>query len=167
MPRESKLPAVVVDVISQHHGTSLVQYFYQQAVGEQDPCVALESQFRYAGPKPKSKEAALIMLADSVEAASRAMSKPTRATIEAIVDKVIADKLRDGQLSESDLSFREISGIASAFSRALTSTLHARIDYSEVMDTKKAVNGDSDPKQTADSGEVETDTEPGAASAAS
>ncbi len=165
--RESKLPAVVVDVISQHHGTSLVQYFYEQAVGEQDPCVALESQFRYAGPKPKTKEAALIMLADSVEAASRAMSKPTRAAIETIVTKVISDKLRDGQLDDSDLTFKEISGVTDAFIRALLSTLHARIDYSEVIDNKKAANGDSDPRPAADEGEDQANSEPGAASAAS
>lgn len=166
--REFKLPGVVVDVISQHHGTSLVQYFYDQAMGEQEACVGLESQFRYAGPKPRTKEAAIIMLADSVEAASRAMSKPTRATIELTVNKVIADKLRDGQLDESDLTFKEVSRIADAFVRALTSTLHARIDYSEVMDTKKAANGDSDSKQAVDSkAEQEADAEPGTASAAS
>ena len=162
--KEFKLPSVVVDVISQHHGTSLVQYFYEQAVGEQDACIALESQFRYSGPKPKSKEAAIIMLADSVEAASRAMSKPTRATIELVVNRVVADKLRDGQLDESDLSFSEVSGITDAFTRALTGTLHARIDYSEA-DGKKAANGDSDSKPAADSGEAEADAKPGAASA--
>ncbi len=164
--KEFKLPGVVTDVISQHHGTSLVQYFFDQAMGEQDACVGLESQFRYAGPKPRTKEAAIIMLADSVEAASRAMSKPTRAAIELTVNKVIADKLRDGQLDESDLTFKEVSRIADAFVRALTSTLHARIDYSEVMDTKKAANGDSDPKPAVDSeAEQEADAEPGAASA--
>jgi putative nucleotidyltransferase with HDIG domain len=164
--RESKLPAVVADVISQHHGTSLVQYFYDQAMGEQDPTVALESQFRYAGPKPRSKEAAIIMLADSVEAASRAMSKPTRATIELIVNKVVADKLRDGQLDDSDLTFREVGCITDAFIRALIGTLHARIDYSEVMDNKKAANGDSDPKLAEGAGESEPDTGLGDASAA-
>lgn len=164
--RESKLPGVVIDVISQHHGTSLVQYFYDQAVGEQDPCVALESQFRYAGPKPKTKEAALIMLADSVEAASRAMSKPTRATIETIVTKVISDKLRDGQLDDSDLTFKEIGGITDAFVHALLSTLHARIDYSEAVENKKAVNGDSDPKPAADQGEDQANSQSGSASAA-
>lgn len=166
--REFKLPGVIADVISQHHGTSLVQYFFDQAMGEQEACVGLESQFRYAGPKPRTKEAAIIMLADSVEAASRAMIKPTRATIELTVNKVIADKLRDGQLDESDLTFKEVSRIADAFVRALTSTLHARIDYSEVMDTRKAANGDSDSKQAVDSqAEQAADAEPGAASAAS
>lgn len=161
--REFRLPKVVVDVISQHHGTSLVQYFYEQAVGERDSCVALESQFRYAGPKPKSKEAALTMLADSVEAASRAMSKPTRATIELVVNKVVAEKLRDGQLDESDLTFKEVSGIADAFIRALTGTLHARIDYAEV----KAGNGDSDSEPSEDTGEAEAASKHGAQSAAS
>lgn len=166
--REFKLPNVVSDVIIQHHGTSLVQYFYDQAVGEQDPCVALESQFRYTGPKPKSKEAAIIMLADSVEAASRAMSKPTCAIIELVVNRVIAEKLRDGQLDESDLSFKEVSKISDAFVRALTGTLHARIDYSEVMDNKKAANGDSDSKPAVDSeSEAQTDKESGSANSTS
>ncbi len=167
--RESKLPAVVADVISQHHGTSLVQYFYDQAMGEQDPTVALESQFRYAGPKPRTKEAAIIMLADSVEAACRAMSKPTRATIELVVNKVIADKLRDGQLEESDLTFREVGCITDAFIPALIGTLHARIDYSEAMESresKKAVDGDSDPKLAANAGEHQPDSDAGDASAA-
>lgn len=167
--RESRLPAVVADVISQHHGTSLVQYFYDQATGEQDPTVALESQFRYSGPKPRTKEAAIIMLADSVEAACRAMSKPTRATIELMVNKVIADKLRDGQLDDSDLSFKDVGCITDAFVRALIGTLHARIDYSEVMDNreaKKAVNGDTDPKLAEDTGENQPDPELGDASVA-
>lgn len=165
--RESKLPGVVVDVISQHHGTSLVQYFYDQAMEEeQDSTGALESQFRYSGPKPRSKEAAIIMLADSVEAASRAMSKPTRATIELIVNRVIADKLRDGQMDDSDLTFREVGLITDAFIRALTGTLHARIDYSEVMDNRKAAYGDSDPKLAENTGENEPDSESGNASAA-
>ncbi len=150
--REYKLPKMVTDIINQHHGTSLVQYFYEQAMGVQDSTGGLESQFRYNGPKPKSKEAALIMLADSVEAASRAMSKPTRATIELVVNKVVAEKLRDGQLDESDLTFKEVSKITDAFITALTGTLHARIDYAEVLD-KKAANGDPDTRPTANNGE--------------
>ncbi len=164
--REYKLPKMVADIINQHHGTSLVQYFYEQALGEQDSAGGLESQFRYNGPKPKSKEAALIMLADSVEAASRAMSKPTRATIELVVNKVVAEKLRDGQLDESDLTFKEVSKITDAFIKALTGTLHARIDYAEVLD-KKAANGDSDTKSTANNGEDRATDEQSAQGAAS
>jgi len=165
--KEYRLPGVVIDAIMQHHGTSLVQYFYDQAAGEQDPCMALESQFRYGGPKPKTKEAAIVMLADSVEAASRAMPKPTRATIELVVNKVIADKLRDGQLDESDLSFKEVGTISEAFRRALMGTLHARIDYSEAENKRLAANGDSDSKLARDSGEDEADTEPGPTTTAS
>ncbi|NLN75404.1 MAG: HDIG domain-containing protein [Armatimonadetes bacterium] len=164
--REYKLPRVVIEVISQHHGTSLVQYFYEQAIGVQDSASGLESQFRYNGPKPKSKEAALIMLADSAEAASRAMSKPTRATIELIVNKVVAEKLRDGQLDESDLTFKEVSKIAEAFTKALTGTLHARIDYAEVLD-RKTSNGDSDSKPAAGKGENHQAEEQRSQSAAS
>ena len=163
--RDYKLPKVVIDVISQHHGTSLVQYFYEQAIGTQDPATELESQFRYTGPKPKSKEAALVMLADSVEAASRAMSKPTRATIELIVNKVVADKLRDGQLDESDLTFKEVSKVTGAFIKALIGTLHARIDYAEVAD-KKATNGNSNNKTRANGFEDQPAEEAGTESAA-
>lgn len=156
--REFRLPEVVVDVITQHHGTSLVQYFYNQAAGEHDPCTALESQFRYGGPKPRTKEAAIVMLADSVEAASRCIVKPTPAKIELLVNRIISDKLRDGQLDESDLTFKEVSCISEAFIRALTGTLHARIDYSEAEGKRLAANGDSDPKLTKDSSDTETDS---------
>ena len=145
--KEYRLPKVVLDVIAQHHGTSLVQYFYNQFTDQFDPSTALEQQFRYAGPKPATKEAAIVMLADSAEAASRCLDKPTPAKIEMLVNRVVADRLRDGQLDESELTFKEVSKITTSFVRALMGTMHARIEYPEAMpaDGKKvAANADSD-----------------------
>ncbi len=132
--REFGLPQVVLDIVGQHHGNSLVQYFYHQATVQQDASLALEQQFRYAGPKPQTKEAAIVMLADSVEAARRSLDKPTPVTIELMVNRVVADKLRDGQMDESDLTFREVGIICACFSKALLSTMHARIEYPDLSD---------------------------------
>ena len=167
--KEFRLPRIVQDVIGQHHGTSLVQYFYQQATGEQDPSTALEQQFRYPGPKPQTKEAAIVMLADSVEAASRCLVKPTPAKIELLVNRVVAEKLRDGQLDECVLTFREVSKITDAFVRALTGTMHARIEYPDAPSTeirKIAPNADSDTELTKDSGEDPAVEEPDTTGAA-
>jgi len=143
--KEYRLPKVVTDVIAQHHGTSLVQYFYSQFTDEFDPSTAVEQQFRYGGPKPQTKEAAIVMLADSAEAASRCLDKPTPAKIEMLVNRVVADRLRDGQLDESELTFKEVSKIAASFARALVGAMHARIEYPEPAPANgKKVEADAD-----------------------
>lgn len=122
------LPPRVCDVIQQHHGTSLMKYFYHRATGgAQDP--TLEAQFRYAGPKPQTKEAAILMLADSVEAASRTLDKPTPARIADFVARMVEDKRADGQLDECDLTLRDLKTIQDVFARTLSGTLHARVEY--------------------------------------
>ena len=148
--REYGLPPVFHDIILQHHGTSLVTYFYSQIAESEALSAALEQQFRYSGPKPQTKEAAIVMLADVVEAASRSLAKPTSARLETLVEKVIDEKRRDGQLDQCDLTFRDLSRVVDSFVRALSGTLHARIEYPDVltMDGKKvAVNGDSDSER--------------------
>jgi len=155
--KEYRLPKIVQDIIVQHHGTSLVQYFYDQFTGEQDPSTALEQQFRYPGPKPQTKEAAIVMLADSAEAASRALDKPTPAKIEMLVNRVVADRLRDGQLDECDLTFREVSKITASFVRALIGTMHARIEYPDATvgeGRKPSANGNSVSEPARDSSEA-------------
>jgi membrane-associated HD superfamily phosphohydrolase len=147
-----------------------VQYFYSQFAEEHDPSTALEQQFRYAGPKPQTKEAAIVMLADSVEAASRAMVKPTPAKIELLVNRVVADKLRDGQLDECELTFRELSKITTSFVRALTGTMHARIEYPDapsVENKRAAGNGNSDSELTKETSGSQTDSKPDEANTAS
>jgi len=168
--RESRIPKVVLDIIAEHHGTSLVQYFYHQAAGEQEPSTALEQQFRYPGPKPQTKEAAVVMLADAVEAASRGLAKPTPAKIEMLVNRIVADKLRDGQLDECDLTFKELSKITDCFVRTITSIMHARIEYPDGPtneDRKPAADADSNTEQPKDNGAAAQNTERGTATPAS
>ena len=127
--REYKLPEVIADIVGQHHGTSLVSYFYKQAAeGEHGECI-IEEDFRYDGPKPQSREAALIMLADGCEAAVRAIGKPNMNRIENTVRRIINERLKDGQLNECDLTLRDLNIIGDIFIRVLCSTCHSRIEY--------------------------------------
>ena len=168
--RAAKLPRVVIDIMTQHHGTSLVGYFYNQVGGEHDVSTALEEQFRYEGPKAQTREAAIVMLADSVEAASRCLTKPTPAKIELMVNRVVAEKLRDGQLDQSELTFRQISKIADSFAKTLVGTLHARIDYPEAPAAngrKQVSNAHSDSELPEHKGEISEDEGSGRQVAAS
>ena len=122
------LPPLVREVMEQHHGTSLMRYFYFRATGGR-PDPTLEAQFRYPGPKPRRKEAAILLLADTVEAASRTLDKPTPQRIVDFVAEMIEDKRADGQLDDSDLTLRDLAAIQDVFARTLAGTLHARIDY--------------------------------------
>ncbi|MDZ4654863.1 MAG: HDIG domain-containing protein [Coriobacteriia bacterium] len=129
LAKEYRLPKEIVDVIRQHHGTSVVTYFYDKAArnGEE----VLDSDFRYAGERPSSPEAALVMLADSVEAAVRAVKKPTPPTIEEAVRKVVAAKMADHQLDDADLTLADIERIVQVYTRMLASVYHPRIEYPE------------------------------------
>ena len=124
------LPPRVREVMEQHHGTTLMKYFYHRATGGvADP--ALEAQFRYPGPRPQTKEAAILMLADSVEAASRTVENPTPARLADFVARIVEEKRADGQLDECDLTLRDLRAIQEIFVRTLSGTLHARIKYPE------------------------------------
>lgn len=129
LAKEHRLPKEIVDVIRQHHGTSMVTYFYDKAArnGEE----VLDSDFRYAGERPSSPEAALVMLADSVEAAVRAVKKPTPPTIEGAVRKVVAAKMADHQLDDADLTLADIERVVQVYTRMLASVYHPRIEYPE------------------------------------
>ncbi len=136
-----KLPQVIRDIIKQHHGTTLVAYFYHKALkaAENEGEVGQEG-FRYDGPKPQSKEAAVVMLADSVEAAVRSMTDKTEAKIEAVIRKIIKDKLDDGQLDNCQLTLNDLDKIANSFMKVLSGYFHAREQYPEI---KQAVIGDN------------------------
>ena len=130
-----RLPPIIKSFIREHHGTALIQYFYHRQLngGAPNPDSGLEQQFRYAGPKPQSRETAILMLADSVEAASRNLSKPTHARIEDLVDKIFSTHLRDGQLDESDLTLRDLRAIRDALVNLLVGMLHVRVDYPDLI----------------------------------
>lgn len=129
LARAQKLPDVVVDGISQHHGTSLITYFYHRAVEQKglEPNQEAEKKFRYPGPKPQTKESAILHLADVVEAASRVDLK--NQTLELFVAKLIEKSRSDGQLDESDLTFKDLGIISESFCRTLRALRHERVQY--------------------------------------
>lgn len=122
-----KLDRAIIDLIEQHHGTSLIHYFYHRAL-EHDTAINQES-FRYAGPKPRTKIAAIIMLADAVEAASRSVEEPSPARLKDTVEQVINNKFTDGQFSDCPITMRDLSAIAECMIATLGGIYHARIDY--------------------------------------
>lgn len=145
--REYGLPERVLSIMSQHHGTTLISYFYEEAKKNKEGEEVNEERFRYPGPKPQTKEAAIIMLADSVEAAARTLPQHTHSKIEGLVQKIIEHKLNDeNQLDESDLTLKDIEKIEQIFVRTLTSMYHGRIDYpGKLSNQQKGVaDGSSD-----------------------
>ncbi len=129
--KKLKLPKLIRDIIEQHHGNSLVKYFYEKAKTEYDPEMQKigEESYRYAGPKPKTKEAALILLADSVEAASRSLKSPTKTNIKRMVTEIINNYIQDGQLDDCDFSLKELRMTASSFLDTLYTIYHHRTEY--------------------------------------
>ena len=126
---EFRLPKMVLDLIPQHHGTQRVEYFYDKALkGGSGPPVG-DGDFRYPGPKPQSLEAAILMIADAVEAASRTLTEPSRATFDHLVRTIILKRIADGQFSECDLDTREIEKIATALVDSLEAMFHSRVRY--------------------------------------
>lgn len=132
LARKCRLNPRIVDFIQLHHGDSLVYYFYRRALEslEEDQEIK-EEGFRYPGPKPNTKETAIVLLADSVEAATRALKDPTPTKIEEIVHKVINNKFIDGQLDECELTLKDLEKISAVFIRILSGIYHVRITYPE------------------------------------
>lgn len=147
LAREHKLPRIIIDVIREHHGTSLIQYFYYKALEQQRvsalpetpmpnaPRVELdkvnEDTYRYEGPRPHFVESTLIMLADSVEAAGRCLRKVTPQSIDELLEKIFQQRLDDGQLDDAPLTIRDLAAVRESFSFTLLNMLHARIEYPE------------------------------------
>jgi putative nucleotidyltransferase with HDIG domain len=157
MARDYGLPEVLVDLIPQHHGTRLVHYFYQRAKETADPDLQAvqEEAYRYPGPKPQTREAAILMLADAVEAAARTLTDPAPARIQGAVQKLINGIFVDGQLDECDLTLRDLHIIANSFVRILTGIFHHRVDYPgiqlQAVTRKRNENGDQPAKPAKES----------------
>ena len=161
MARKEKLPRVIIDVIRQHHGTTLIKYFYYQAKERakekqedthqpfsekanarikkkaKEAIVVDESTYRYDGPKPAFKESAIIFFADSVEAASRTLKKVTQPNVEELIDRIFKDRIEDGQLDNCPLTFQELDQIRKSFIYTVLNMLHARVEYPK-SDAEKA-----------------------------
>ena len=129
-----KLPKIIIDVIQQHHGTSIMQYFYKKALllKAEDENID-EKIFQYDGPKPKFKEAAIILLADSIEAASRSIEKITPQSISELIDKIFKDKVETEQLNECKITLQDLSAVKRSFAETLLTMSHARVNYDEVQ----------------------------------
>lgn len=127
MLQKHKMPKEIVDIAEQHHGTSLLKYFYIKAKEEGHDIN--EADYRYAGPKPQKKETAIISIADSVEAAVRSMKEPTQEKIQGIVHAIIKDKLHDGQFDECDLTIKELKTVERVLCETLNGIFHSRIEY--------------------------------------
>ena len=129
LAKQHKLDKVIIDCIEQHHGTSLIHYFYHRAL-EQNEEIKQEI-FRYPGPKPRTPVAAILMLADSAEAASRTIEDPTPGRIRDMVEKIVNNKFTDGQFTECDITLHDLGSIAESLIASLSNLYHARIEYQE------------------------------------
>ena len=131
LARKYKVPSIIQDFIVEHHGTTPVVYFFHKAKNQGKEEVELED-FRYPGPKPRSRETAIIMLADTVEAAVRAMTDHTPEKVEALIRKLIREKLDDGQFDDCNLTIRDMNTIALTFTSVITGIFHERVKYPTV-----------------------------------
>jgi cyclic-di-AMP phosphodiesterase PgpH len=133
-----RLPQPIVDFIQQHHGTTLVEYFYHEAMRLQEADASpqeLENSFRYPGPKPQSREIGIVMLADTVESASRALSDPAPSSLQKLVHDLLMKRLLDGQFEESGLTLTELYAVEKSLCKSLIALYHARIKYPEMKKT--------------------------------
>ena len=142
--KEYGLGATIIDIIQQHHGTGLIKFFYYKAVEKTDKSrlPVAEEKYRYPGPLPNSKEAALVMLADVAEAACRTLPDPTPARIQKKVHGLIMNLFGEGQLDQSNLTLKDIQSITKSYVRALQGVLHSRIDYPEDSNSQDINDGD-------------------------
>jgi len=134
MLRKHKMPKEIIDIAEQHHGTTLLKFFYHKA--KQNGSEVKEADYRYPGPKAKTKESAIIGIADSVEAAVRSMANPTHEQIETLVKNIISDRLQDGQLNDCDITLKELNVVGESFCETLKGIFHSRIEYPEMTKQK-------------------------------
>jgi len=156
LARQYKLPEPVIDVIKEHHGTTLITYFYEKAKGMPGEHELSEAEYRYPGPKPQTRVSAIVMIADAVEAASRVLTDPTPSRIAALVDKIINHIFLAGQLDECSLTLKDIYEIRKRFTYILTGILHKRIDYPGFDFSGKQAHTDEDhDKQPSEESKVQ------------
>ncbi|MSR22467.1 MAG: HDIG domain-containing protein [Gemmatimonadetes bacterium] len=147
LAKEAHLPEVLVDFIPEHHGTQEISFFYERARAELEKGEELDpEQYRYPGPRPQSRETAIVMLADSVESAARALHDPTRERLRDLMDSIVEDKIQQGQLDEAPMTLRELGIIREQFLKVLAGVYHTRIDYPQTRHLTESHY--SDPART-------------------
>jgi putative nucleotidyltransferase with HDIG domain len=159
LAKKYRLGRPIIDIMAQHHGTRRIHFFYnkalecRQAAGRSEPA---EENFRYPGPRPQTREAGLVMLADTVEAAARSLEHPNPARIKGLVQKQINKVFAEGQLNECELTLKDLHKIAKSFNTILNGIFHQRVEYPDAVDKVKKKHADTDPKQQcAQSGQAE------------
>jgi hypothetical protein len=166
MAKQNKLGQIIIDTIGQSHGTSLISFFYEKAKKLKGEDAVKIEDFRYPGPRPQTREAGLVMLADVVEAASRTLANPTPSRIQKHVQDLINKVFSDGQLDNCELTLKDLHNIAKIFNKILNGIYHHRIEYSEqvFLINGKGKNGSPDrqqPKQAQDISEENKGKGPG------
>jgi putative nucleotidyltransferase with HDIG domain len=127
-----KLPTAIRDIMAEHHGRTIMDFFYQKAINlKADDEVINEEDYRYPGPKPQTKESAIVMLADAVEAASRTLKQPTHSRLKGLIEDLVDERFKEGELDESPLTLRDLERIKEAFLTILAGTFHTRVEYPE------------------------------------
>jgi putative nucleotidyltransferase with HDIG domain len=165
LARQHHLPEPIIDFIEQHHGTTLVEYFFERAKGKQEAqaenAKVDENNFRYPGPAPQTKEAAVLMLADAVESAVRSLKDPAPSRIEAVVRDIAERKLHEGQFDETNLTLRELRTIEDSLIRSLVAMYHGRIKYPERRtEDRRETERRSEPSASSESRAVKLSSQP-------
>jgi len=150
LAREYRLGTPIIDIIQQHHGTNLIKFFYNKALEKagKNPQSVSEDKYRYPGPLPQTKEAALVMVGDVVEAACRTLNDPTPARVQKRVQSLVMGLFSDGQLDQSTLTLKDLHAVTKSFVRALQGILHSRIEYPEESRSREKTNGNTAGQQT-------------------
>jgi hypothetical protein len=158
MAEEAGLPKTIISFIESHHGTSVIRYFYEKAKEDDNLKEMLnEEQFRYEGPLPSTKETGILLLADGIEAASRAMKNPNYNKLENLVNKMVDDRVAEDQLSKCPLTFRDLSVIKETFINILVGVYHGRIEYPEEKKEKESAKQENNNSTTDDTSEKEVE----------
>ncbi len=159
LAKKNKLPRIIIDIIKQHHGTSIIKYFYVEALkldkGKQLPlfessihrhCEVEESTYRYDGPKPQFLESTIVFFADAVEAATRSLQKINHHTVEELIERIFNDRIADNQLTDSSITFEQLNKIKESFIKTILTANHSRIEYPQMPGSQK--NATTDEKKT-------------------
>ena len=131
LARQYRLPPSIVEVVAQHHGTTLMSFFYQKAVKKNGHEETDENVYRYTGPRPQSREAAIVMLADTIEAASRSLKAPTHSRLSGLIEDLVNERFKEGQLNECPMTLVDLEQIKASFLTILGGTFHTRVEYPE------------------------------------
>ena len=141
MAKKARLPGILIDFIKTHHGTTRAEYFYRNYIKDNPEAEVDENDFRYPGPKPRSKEETLLMMADSIEAACKSLKSPSEEDLNNLIDKIITGKATQGQFEHSNMTFEELEACKKIFKQMMKSVHHVRIEYPEEKAEKETQEG--------------------------